>query len=1038
MAEATGLQEVPVETPRPQIPKEARIIPASPWEKWAGHLEAKKGKPLSRSEEKIIDMVTDLGIELPKNPEEVKDPDNERTWQPNKLRDIFLQFSDGFIKRGAMPNPLFIENYIARIQVEVDKGEILPREGDAFVRDLQRLLVEAQDRQERTIIEEAKKIAAQAGTIGEFKKLDIAVQGQFKNLARSQLNLQVNIPPGGAGTPLPPGWAVGPGGVLIPPGGQGGVPPGGQGGQAGAAGQGPQIPMPESEYVEQWLEYQTLKVELRRALGLDPTHPLATQRKAALLTANPDLNDSMFDDLNALVDKLDVSKVHLFNWMSRDITDLKTSQNAPNTPADWEVSEESRKLLFEGMYEKLIGKPDKGSPEIHYKIGSFYVMDLLDRMDNLALEKFDQDYSLYISDLQHVRQVMHELNISLKYGEQYKEFILKELSAAGLHFVYNEVAGVNQVFEAFELVAANKVSRNKEWLSDSDIAQIREEVRTLFNGVPNVFDPVEMEKEGRKLTKGERDRAFRMAEIFFAGIQRRGMYAFMGDLPPMVAGSARIASTDDVYIGRSLMPGKQGLQFFPGYKEEQAFPKEKELTAAEGAREFIREIIKAEKTKIKQDGQELVNLFGLNDATIIFNHYGSYDLISHSWRGPKLFFDPIHYIDNAGNEKTLFERVNELVRQLDPTAGDPVLGAGELNKAAKNTLHLAVKDIVLGQRLYLSTFVRHGNFDGAFKTEIWKKSAILKPSTIATLLPESISDPAVWEGMRLKLFAAELKRVQNDTQLYQQPQTMQSLVNERQNFDAISAVVNNNAAWTAAELAQVLTYIGIQGLNLTAAEQTVLENIIKTGFAKAEKLAKAKMTFTVMVYDAPNISWKPSGRSFGGLSDADNIRLLASDQPTLQEGWNEGFNSLVENPTEGYIEKIKKVVTGYARVHGRDPAVATLRPLGIAWHKMAAMDWKSKWIPGLYAFRKIVDQGSSVMTKYWRASKIEMDEEETKNSVVAVAQAIGASSTESKKMREETGSDVPMMLLFWFRTLMAILPPAMATELVKLMLPKLK
>jgi len=486
--------------------------------------------------------------------------------------------------------------------------------------------------------------------------------------------------------------------------------------------------------------------------------------------------------------------------------------------------------------------------------------------------------------------------------------------------------------------------------------------------------------------------------------------------------------------------------------------KERESSAGEGSKALIKHIVRAEKEKSKEDKEEILKLFGFNESTIIFDAYGAYDLISHSWRSPKMFFDPIRFIDNGGNEKTLFEALGEQLRLLDPTKKDPdpVLGAGDLTKTDKDTLSQNLRDIVLGQRLYLSTFPRHGNFNEALKTDVWKKIALLKPSTIATLLPDSISDAdkLIWEGMRLKLFAAELNRVKADAKDYldpEHPRTMQNLIDERTAFEGIAGhdiVVNNQTQhvagvvqapnWGQAEFTQILHYMGLDNLNLTPAEQDVLQKIIKIGLKNADKLAKAKMPFTFMVDDAPNISWKPSGRSFGGLSDADYIRLLASDQQTLSEGWNEGFNSLVENPTENPIEHYKKVVTGYARVHGRDPALKVCRPFIIAWHRMAGMDGSSKWIPGVRVYKKIMDRATSEMEKYWKAAKISMNEEEIKNSVLSWAQAVAMSNPEVKKVRRQTGSDVDMMLVFWLRTVMAILPPAMAEEFAKLIIPKIK
>lgn len=1064
------------------------------------YIKWKRGR--ERKAEKLAQEI-DIDIPVLTEPPDPESPGYEsevRLWQQQKnYRDVSLRFVEGLvIRRERSPKSLhrdYFENTIAEIEAAVDKRSLSVNDGKELLDKLTGLLEDARNKEEKKVEELASKIAKEGGIKEKFEDLDPGVQKAFKDYARDILNLQMPQPPQAGG--VTPGGIILPAGNPVPPGhppGQGG---GGPHGRRGiTANLSPQDRMALAEQARR----EALRYRLKKALGLDSrtaNTPLQQERRNELLNANPNLkkvaaiagnNVEIFKDLRDFIEGLDITETSDFHMLALDIVNLKTS--GPNR----QISEESRRLLFEWMYEKLIGAPDKGSPEMHYKIGSFYVMDLLDKMDSMARNKFDLEFFHHISELQHVRHIMHELSIALKFGEQYKEFILKELSASGMDFVFNDVAGVGQVFAQIERVGGNMASRGRrEWLSDADWREVYKELEQIYEeNNPNreimeeyvvdahgqlVLDPQTQQPITRQLTDWEKSRAIRLGKIIHAGLQRRGMYSFLGNLPPMSFTSGRIASTQDVYIGRVLMAKKQAAQFFPSSEEE---------SAGAGSKYFLERIADIEiedgvRDKKEDDKTLTLPLFGFDPRMIVYDDCATYDLMSHSWRSPKEFYDRILInIPDPNNPQgrniSLFEYLGEQARSLDPNF-DPILGAGSLGKSQRRELSNTMRDMVLGQRLYLSTFPRQGNFDVRLKTEVWRKIALLTPSSIATLLPESIpaAQQAVWEGtannpgLRAKLFAAEGRRIKQDSSRYFQHQTMQQMQNERAAFEQIAGYENmanplnpnealidrNNqvrnhvagiadaANWGQQEWNQILNYMGLDNLNLPPAqggltndEKEVLKGIIQAGLTRAHDLARARMPFTFLIVDAPKASLKPTDRKYGGVNDADYIRLMASDQQTLQEGYNEGFNSLVENPTEHVVERVKKLIDSYSRVHGRDAGLKAGRSAIIAWHQMAAMDFASKWIPGERAYRRIREQATSILEKYWQVARISMNEQQIKNSLYAIGQAVGMSNLELRKLREETHSSPIWFIAYWIRMVIAMGSPAAAEEFLKAVMPK--
>lgn len=754
----------------------------------------------------------------------------------------------------------------------------------------------------------------------------------------------------------------------------------------------------------------------------------------------PDFNSPALKPLVDFIDKLDISETDTFHEIAKIVGGLKTEKNG-GSKEDRQVSEQSRELLFEALYEKVIGRPDQGSPEAHYKIGSFQLLQLLDELDTLAIRQFkdNKHFSIYLSELQHVRQVMHDLNIALKYGEQYKEFILSHLSSKGLSFVHNELAGVNQAVAAWEKVSAGKVAESKEWFDQGDVNAIEEEVKILFTSE----NMVQMEKEGRKLMDWERDRALRIGKILFAGTQRMAMYSAFGNIPPMAATAERIASLPYEYIARSLMNFKViAVRFFAGDKE--APKKFMEMILDEWGR-----VPKGKDGKPVDD--KFIRLFGLDRRTIMLNHGQSSDPQSHSWRMQEMFFDPVRFMNADGRETSMYQYVNQLIKNYDPVSADPLLGAVDLRPEDRADLSKNLRDIVLGQRLYLSVFPRYGNFSKELKTEIWQKIALLKPSTIASLLPldsekfMTPGDKEIWKDLKLKLYSAELKRVAEDAEHYKTPKTLDELKKERESFESILGIGKSKGSWTADQFKNVLDYMGMGDLKFEADEQALVEKIIRHGIDNAEMLATASLPFSLAIDDAPNVAWAKTGMGNGGLSDADVIRLLASDQAAITEGWG-AINHLVENPTQGAIEAIAKAVEKIGGVHGRSSAQNTMEPFIVAYLKFVSTDKSILFTPGAKSMNRALNRATSEIERYYRNSYASLDEEGRRDFLQALSQAGAISDnitkdgmlTQLDKIKDKTDSNQAWMLIFWIRTLVFLLGPIAGKEFIKMIMPSFK
>lgn len=772
--------------------------------------------------------------------------------------------------------------------------------------------------------------------------------------------------------------------------------------------------------------------------------------KEELQKSNPDFTQDRMSGLKDFIDKnIDPTNTSTFPIIADAILNPESLYSRIGG-LQLELSDTSRRVLFEWILEKIIGIPDS-TPDQPYgaRLSSLYIASNKDFLLNLGERVFSGTGApRYFAQLAYVRQIAHDLGISLRFGQQYKEFVTQTLKASGLDFMQNDMAGVNIVFRLYEKITPNKVREKKTWLEEGDIRDVEKEVREVFQGLA-LRGSVTKDENGvaRKLTDWEINRALLIGRTLFAGEQRMAMYAALGDLPKDVFFTKRYASVPYEFIARAVMPVKLIAPRFFGES---------------GPRKFMEMIFKEQEATDIDNKVETVPLFGLDKRTIMMNRYGAHDLLSHNWRSEQLFLGNITLVKPEGGKISLLDYLDDKVEEIikkrpKPEEKDPILGAVYLKgekgpegpEGEKSQLSMDVKNVVLGQRLYLSILAKNRYFDTDLKTKIWQKIALLKPSTIASLLPESISNRPAWNSLKQKLYIAEEIRVQDDARNYynrELPQQDTFLQQEVRNFNAIKNLAGQQGEWTPSEFLLILNYMGMTGtLNLTGEEKKLLQNIITTGIKKenAERLAKSNLLFNVCIDDTPIISWKKTGVGRAGGSEEDLLRLLLSDQDAYSKAWG-AINALIERPAEKTIENFAAAVKGIADVIGRGSAQDIIDPFITALVKMGSTDKSVLWIPGRMSVHRIGRVPTSEMERHWRESYISMDERERSDFLQALA-VVGAvrDNTKDKKdgmtqldrIRKKTKSST---LFVWFsmaRIILFLLGPVAAHEFLKVILP---
>ncbi len=729
-----------------------------------------------------------------------------------------------------------------------------------------------------------------------------------------------------------------------------------------------------------------------------------------------------------------------------------------------EISTPARRLLFEWALENIIGLPEKGSHEANYRegVGDLNIQGNLTKFRNMSWNHFDPEFATYIGDLIKFREIAHDLRLNLTQGENYKKFIGEGIKAHGLDFMLNGLAGVSEVVSLLETFSALKASQRREWFNKGDIDDIRRQAKEVMTALQRTG---QLKRNGRPLTDWEVERALAIGDTFFAGVQRYAVYSAIGSLPPGTA--QRIGSLPYEYIVRNLAQFKvTAVRFFN----------------EGGPGEYLRRL----RERLKE-GKGLVandkSLFGISDDAWAYNGLGAYDIESHAWRMHLMHFGDMRV--NIDRSETLLQF---FTRKLIEHGGnlDKALGLEPGSPEEQKKFAEEVQDAILGQRLYLSSLIKHGFWDGMDKKKgevegsrekilrkLWQKVAMFDPMGIVSLSPAvlnelSTGERQIWERLQGKLGIASVVRLNLETAGdVERPgiprnsgywrngervdKTSAELRAEKEAF--LAALNGTNDAYKY----QIIDrYFDDEkyGNGLKPEEVAVIKKVIDAGISStdgASYLMKVKFPFAFLINDAPHTAWDLTGQAEGGLGSENVFRILLTDQANLVAGYNE-MNTMVENPTHGAIEHLAKAVESIGVVIGRYTAQERIEPFILAYLDMAA-ERPTAWAFGgvvdffnkLPVFNKAMPWiGNSEFEKYWRSSGLSFDEEDRAAFLESLARLEAISTDVSKgittsqlaKLKRETKSWGFWTNWKWLKIFTFIFGAEVALQLVKTLVPK--
>jgi hypothetical protein len=438
------------------------------------------------------------------------------------------------------------------------------------------------------------------------------------------------------------------------------------------------------------------------------------------------------------------------------------------------LSPTARRLILEWTLEKIIGLPEKASPDSDYNIGSWYAQTNVDDLRSMSNSNFSAEeraakipenhrFVRYIGELIEMRKVAHEFRRSLSLGDSYKNIIQEHLKTHGLDFLYNEMAGVDKVLALYEILLGVKASEKQEWLEQSDIAKVDKAVREAIEKAQNqgllkkhnkLFSSRELELESRKsdkdspltsdeetelsgfhhernLTEWEVDRALSMGKILIMGLQRQAIYTSLGEMPKGTA--ARLSSMPNEFMGRAIAPLKAYAErFFAGGAD----------VTYGGPRAFMRRLL----TEIRNyQGEETLFIGKDKIDSWNTNGWGAVDTLSSRWRNELMFLADIK-IQTAGGETTMMELLEKRLEAMrSKFSGEIDLDDTHGYMMSKETKKDVTKELakdedmlaaVVGQRLYLSVLLRYDYLPDVAKQALFKKIAMLDPLKMAAFRPD--------------------------------------------------------------------------------------------------------------------------------------------------------------------------------------------------------------------------------------------------------------------------------------------------------------
>lgn len=455
-----------------------------------------------------------------------------------------------------------------------------------------------------------------------------------------------------------------------------------------------------------------------------------TEQEIQRAQANPDLARELREKREGF--KIDPQTGQRF-------IDPTTGNPVPVDPA-W-MAEEARDYIYEKLLENIVGQPDKHiSGSIPYDAalgGGFHIRTNIDNVRNVVFTHSNEKFHGYIANLEYFRKIMYEMNRSLTSPEEYKQFLAQHLLAPGLQFVHNDVVGVDDVLRLYEQLAPQETAAKKQWFDDERAEKIVKRVDTQFRALAEngrvkrrILDENGGLKYERELTEMEIKRALALGLVLTRGLQRFSIYANYGDVEKSSTG--RFGSRWGEYLGRAFMTAKMGFGRFAIGKGSQALRRHAFIEQ----REFDR-------TLSRRDGDERDWgwVMGASPLEVWTNSIGAPDIFSHSWRKELLNFSNVMVpvVDPISSRVDLTTLRKHLDKKGEDVKNDEELKdkkPGEINHIFSEM----VSDVVLAQRLNISALSTYGNFDRETRKHLFEKTAVLRPSFMASLFPEIKSD----------------------------------------------------------------------------------------------------------------------------------------------------------------------------------------------------------------------------------------------------------------------------------------------------------
>ncbi|MCL4419001.1 hypothetical protein M1146_02740 [Patescibacteria group bacterium] len=759
-------------------------------------------------------------------------------------------------------------------------------------------------------------------------------------------------------------------------------------------------------------------------------------------TTPEDDNNRWFDDIKRATAEGNFDEV---DRLINENLDLGDPYAGPKIKALAEISL-SNEALASGMYgylleyamERVINQSDI-TPTDDYVQFTYYQQENLARII-LAARDFDKsetkDFYKYLSRLRNKRYIAHELFRSIKNREQYKEVISRYLRTEGFNFLENEIVGVPTTQMLWEKVLAHKVAGKKYWLDGEDLRNAHEEIGELLK---RRHDKKPLQKtivvNGQQVSRVVRpweiDRAIVIGRAVAAATQRRTSYGVLGEVPEEF--DTLFKSLDSEYIARVIAGLKVIGQRF--------------LAQGTGASKKYMELLRK---NIREIGAERGQAYGYKDSKKrdrgLYGHdvdswilldSGVPDVKSHSWRSTLMFLKERDYaIVNAGSPDssiTIGDYLDGVLKSIKEEDLDNVLkGLTEeqrkeeleyindpnlqhINKSVriKNVVFSSrVSEVVLNQRLYLGTLVRHPNLTPRLKAEIWKNISKYLPSRIAAFFPaerRDIASDEEWNVLVQKLWIAEEMRVETQA-------------DRIKNKDFTEETLGDH-----------------YGEDMTVAEREKIEDIIKLGNRKARDLARMLWPFSPFLDDVPKTGWME-------LEEADLERLLVSDHDAYNTAINQELAAVIANPTmrpSASAEHLVKAKDAYAQPIGGEGAQERLEAHVLTRTELYSMKEAAKWYG--YAIMRLLRKPTSLIEEYNVDAAISMDEGATAKDLEFLAQheVVGSDTTKRdalgftmlERIKRKSKATRGHIWLMYIRLLMALLPAEMAKEFVKILVP---